>query len=143
MAKTLDDYKREQRDLERKIATRKSNNARISGEIKRLEAAYKKLGNIKSHNADNADKVRNDAKLNKVAGGVEWKGDSKNLFDDVMTYNVLPAAKDFYKSIDDIHDEIGRALDRKRGEYDTGIGILNGLNRSWNNVVGIIRNWVN
>ena len=143
MAKTLDDYKSEKRNLEGQISSRRAQNERIAGEISRLETAYNKLGDIKRNNADNADKVRDNAKLNKVASNVEWRGKYKDQFDNAMKDRVTPAAKDFFDSIDEMHDEIGRALSSKRGEYDTGSIILNGLNRAWNNVVGIIRNWVN
>ena len=143
MAKTLDDYKAEKRSLEIQIANRKKQNERISGEISRLETAYNKMGKIKRDNAYNADKVRDNTKLNKVAGDVEWRGNYKDQFDKTMKDRATPAAKEFFDSIDDMHDEIGKALDRKRGEYDTGFSILNGLNRSWNNVTGIIRNWFN
>lgn len=143
MAKTLDDYRSEKRRLEIQIANRRRQNERISGEIARLESAYKKMGKIKRDNADNADKVRDNSKLNKVAGNVEWRGKYKDQFDNAMKDRVTPSAKDFFNSIDDMQDEIGRALDRKRGEYNTGSSILNGLNRAWNNVSGIIRNWFN
>lgn len=143
MAKTLDDYRSEKRRLEIQISNQRSKNARISGEIARLESAYKKMGKIKRDNADNADKVRDNSKLNKVAGNVEWRGKYKDQFDNAMKDRVAPSAKDFFNSIDEMQDEIGRALDRKRGEYNTGSSILNGLNRAWNNVSGIIRNWFN
>ena len=143
MAKSLDDYKSEKRSLEIQISNRRSQNARISGEISRLQAAYDKMGKIKRDNLDNADKVKDNTKLNKVAGNVQWRGKYKDQFDNAMKDRATPAAKDFFDSIDAMQDEIGRALDRKRGEYNTGSSILNGLNRAWNNVAGIIRNWVN
>lgn len=143
MAKTLDDYRWEKSSLEEKIRARKSKNAIISSEISRLETAYNKLGNIKHHNLYNADKVRDDTKLKKVAKDVAWRGKYKDQFDNAMKDRATPAAKDFFESIDEMHDEIGRALDAKRGEYKTGSIVLDGLNKAWNNVAGIIRNWVN
>lgn len=143
MAKSLDDYKSEKRSLEIQISNRRTQNARISEEISRLQVAYDKMGKIKRDNAENADKVRDNTKLNKVAGNVQWRGKYKDQFDNAMKDRATSAAKDFFDSIDAMQDEIGRALDRKRGEYDTGSSILNGLNRAWNNVAGIIRNWVN
>ncbi len=143
MAKSLDDYKCEKRNLENQIYSQRKKNEKISGEIQRLEDAYKKLGKIKRDNAQNADKVRDNVKLKNVANDVAWRGQYKNQFDDVMNDYVKKAGKDFFNSIDEIQDEIGRALDQKRGEYDTGSRVLNGLNRAWNNVAGIIRNWVN
>lgn len=143
MAKTLSDYKTEQTRLESQIASQRAKNNRIAGEINRLETAYNKLGNIKRNNASNAEQVRDNTKLNKVAGNVEWRGKYKDQFDNAIKDRATPAAKDFFDSIDEMQDEIGRALDRKRGEYNTGSSILNGLNRAWNNVAGIIRNWVN
>ena len=143
MAKSLEDYKSEKRSLERQIADRRRQNARISGEIQRLEAAYDKMGRIKLSNYDNADKVRDLTRLDKVAGNVKWRGNYKDQFDNVIKDWAVPAAKDFFNSIDEMQDEIGRALDRKRGEYNTGSAILNGLNRAWNDVSGIVRNWFN
>ena len=143
MAKSLEDYRLEKRRLEIRISNQKSRNARISGEISRLQAAYDKLGRIKRTNADNAEKVREKTKLNKVAGNVQWRGKYKDQFDNAMKDRATPAAKEFFYSIDDMQDEIGRALDKKRGEYNTGSYILNGLNRAWNDVTGIIRNWFN
>lgn len=143
MAKTLDDYKWEKRNLESQISSRRAKNDRIAGEIRRLETAYNKLGDIKRNNYNNADKVRDNTKLNKVANDVQWRGKYKDQFDNAMKDRATPSGKDFFDSIDDMHDEIGRALSSKRGEWDTGSSILNGLNRAWNNVAGIIRNWVN
>lgn len=143
MAKSLDDYKSEKRSLENQIYYRRIKNNRIQGEISRLEAAYNKLGDIKKNNPDNAKKVKDNSKLKKVADNVEWRGKYKKQFDNAMNDRVSSAAKDFYDSIDEIQDEIGRALSDKKGEYDTGSQVLNGLNRAWNNVAGIIRNWVN
>lgn len=143
MAKTLDDYKLEKRNLEAQISSQKAKNKIIGEEIRRLETAYNKLGNIKRNNENNADKVRDNTTLGKVADNVEWRGKYKDQFDNAMKDRATPSAKEFFNSIDDIHDEIGRALSRKRGELETGSIILNSLNRTWNNVVGIIRNWVN
>lgn len=143
MAKTLDDYKLEKRNLEAQISSQKAKNKIIGEEIRRLETAYNKLGNIKRNNENNADKVRDNTTLGKVADNVEWRGKYKDQFDNAMKDRATPSAKEFFNSIDDIHDEIGRALSRKRGELETGSIILNRLNRTWNNVVGIIRNWVN
>ena len=143
MAKTLADYKAELKELERKITARREKNNKLAGEISRLETAYNKMGQIKRHNDNNADKVRDDTKLKKVAKDVEWKGKLKDQFDAVMDDSAPPAASDFFNSIDEMHDEIGRALSNKRSEYDTGSSILNGLNRSWNAVSSTIRNWIN
>ena len=143
MAKSLDDYKTEQKSLQRKISSRKEKNKKLSGEIERLKDAYEKLGKIKRKNTENADLVRDKTKLNKVAKNVAWRGEYKDRFDYSMKYCATPAAKDFFDSIDDMQDEIGKALDRKQAEYDYGIGILNGLNKAWEAVTGTIRNWVN
>lgn len=143
MAKTLDDYKLEKRSLEIKITDRIAKNKKILEEIARLEVAYNKMGRIKRDNPDNADKVKTKTKISNVAGNVEWKGEYRDLFDDTMKCMTTPAAKKFFNSIDAMQDEIGKALDKKRGEYNTGSSILNGLNKAWNNVMGIIRNWVN
>ncbi len=143
MAKTLNDYKKEKQNLENQISSRKAKNKQISGEINRLQTAYNKLADIKRNNYNNAEKVKNNTKLVKVADKVEWRGQYKDRFDNAMKDIATPAAKAFYDSIDAIHDEIGKALSNKRGEYNTGSSILNSLNKSWNNVTGIIRNWVN
>lgn len=143
MAKTLDDYKLEKRNLEAQISSQKAKNKKIGEEIRRLETAYNKLGDIKRNNENNADKVRANTTLDKVANNVEWRGKYKDQFDNAMKDRATPSAKEFFNSIDDIHDEIGRALSRKRGDLETGSSFLNSLNRTWNNVVGIIRNWVN
>lgn len=143
MAKSLDDYKAEQKQLESKISKQKSQNAKIKKEISRLEEAYNKMGKIKRDNPENADKVRANIKLNKVAGNVEWRGKYKDQFDNAIKDRATPAAKDFFNSIDAMQDEIGRELDKKRSEYDTGSSLLNYLNKAWNTVSGIIRNWIN
>lgn len=143
MSKSLDEYKAEQKSLQRKISSRKEKNKKLSGEIERLKDAYEKLGKIKRKNTENADLVRDKTKLNKVAKNVAWRGEYKDRFDYSMKYCATPAAKDFFDSIDDMQDEIGKALDRKQAEYDYGIGILNGLNKAWEAVTGTIRNWVN
>lgn len=143
MAYTLEYYKSRQRAVSAQIAARKSSNARIEQDIRALETAYNQLGKIKRSNASNAQEVKDNAKLSKVAGNVQWRGNSKKKFDSVMNDRVSNSARDFYNSIDAMQDEVGRALDRKRGEYDSGSSILNGLNKTFNNIAGIIRNWVN
>ena len=143
MAKSLDDYKAEESSLVRQISSRKKKNKKIKEEIDRLKDAYEKLGRIKRKNAENADLVRDKTKLNKVAKKVAWRGEYKDRFDYSMKYCATPAAKDFFESIDDMQDEIGKALDKKQAEYDSGIGILNGLNKAWQAVSGTIRNWGN
>ncbi len=143
MEKTLDDYKREKRSLENQIAYRKKKNQNISAQIERLEKAYEKVGKIKRDNYNNADKVRDNSKLKNVACNVQWRGKYKNQFDMSVEDFVYPASKDFFDSIDAIHDEIGKALANKRSEYDTGSAILNGLNKAWNSVSSTIRNWFN
>lgn len=143
MAKSVDDYKAEQRRLENKIYNQKRHNEKIAREIARLEDAYNKLGKIKRDNTYNADLVRDKTNLKQVAGNVKWKGNHKNQFDYEMKWVTTSAAKDFFNSIDEMQDEIGRALAKKRGEHDYGVGILNGLNRAWNSVVMTIRNWTN
>ena len=143
MAKNLDDYKAERKSLEYKISTQKSKNKSILKDVEVLEKAYDDLGKIKSENPSNADLVRDKTQLKKVAGDVAWRGWYKDMFDYDMKNSATPAAKDFYKSIDKIHDEIGKALDKKRKEYSTGIGIVDGLNRLLININGTIRNWTN
>lgn len=143
MGHTLEYYKSQKLRTEIQIRDRQNSNARIQQEIKQLENAYNKLGRIKRSNQQNAQSVKDNAKLAKVAGNVQWRGNSKKQFDDVMKNQVTSASREFFNSIDAMHDEVGRALDRKRGEYDTGSLILNGLNRTLNNLTGIIRNWVN
>lgn len=95
MAKTLDDYKWEKRNLESQISSRRAKNDRIAGEIRRLETAYNKLGDIKRNNYNNADKVRDNTKLNKVANDVQWRGKYKDQFDNAMKDRATPSAKDF------------------------------------------------
>lgn len=143
MAHTLNYYKSRQRYISAQISSRKAKNAKIQRDIRELESAYEQLGKIKRSNLQNAQTVRDQAKLSKVAGDVEWRGNYKKQFDSIMNDRVSRAARDFYNSIDAMQDEVGRALDRKRGEYDSGSLILNGLNKTLNNITGIIRNWVN
>lgn len=143
MAYTLEYYKSRRRYVSAQIAARKFSNARIEQDIRALENAYNQLGKIKRSNAQNAQSVKDNAKLSKIAGDVQWRGHSKKEFDSVIKDQVSGSARDFYSSIDAMQDEVGRALDRKRGEYDSGSLILNGLNKTLNNITGIIRNWVN
>lgn len=140
MEKTLEDYELERGNLEVQIASRKSKNALIAVQVDQLQTAYNKMKKIKD---GNASVVKSDAKLDKVAGKVEWRGYSKNQFDSKMKDMVSPAAREFHRSIDGILDEIGTALAKKRGEYDTGFSLFNDLNKRFNEVVSTINNWFN
>lgn len=143
MAKQLSYYQQRRTALEKQIRSIKKKNQKISAEIDRLEEAYNKLGKIKRDNEHNADKVRDMTKLKKVAGDVKWRGKNKNDFDDIMDDKASPAAKDFFRSIDEMHDEVGKALYKKKGELQSGSTTLNVLNKTYQNVKGIIKNWTN
>ena len=143
MANTLDQYQRQRRQTENQIRERTSKNEALKREIDRLQKAYDQMGNIKKNNDVNASLVKSRAKGSYVAGNVAWRGQSKKEFDNIMKDQVEKEAKKFYKSIDDMQDEIGSALSRKKGEFNTGNSILNGLVKTWNYVNGVIRNWTN
>lgn len=143
MGWTLDDYKRQLRQKQWEADNRRRTNQRIKNEVDALQRAYNEIGKIKRDYNDNAARVKKDASLKYVAPSVAWRGSMKNSFDNAMKGRVERGAKNFYDSIDRVHDQIGTALARKKGEYDTGVGILNGLNRSVSWLQGVIRNWVN
>lgn len=146
MAETLEYYKSRKWQTGIQIESRRRENARIKGEIEILEDAYNKMKNIKDRNEQNAGNLKERAKLESVlnkAGNVKWYGKSKQEFDTIMKESVTPAARTFYLSIDDMLDEIGVALSNKKSEYNSGIGILNRLNSSWNYFDRVVRNWLN
>lgn len=143
MAVTLDSLQSQLSNLVNDIHYRRQKNNTLRAEINELQKAYDKIGNIKKNNQNNANRIKNEVKLSKIAGGVAWKGQAKKEFDNIINNEVKNAANEFYNSIDRIQDEIGRILRQKKGEYDTGVGALNWLNRSYNNVYWQIRNWVN
>jgi archaellum component FlaC len=143
MAYTLDYYKNLYNQLKCQIADRNRHNNNIQNEINRLQDAYNKLGNIKRYNANNADKVRVEARLNKVAPNVNWRGFYKKEFDAVINGRVEQGTSEFFTSIDRMHDEIGQALTRKKNELDTGFSSLNWIRNRLNDVDRTIRNWVN
>lgn len=143
MAYTLDYYKRLYNNLKRQIDERNTKNRNIQNEINRLQDAYNKLANIKRSNVNNADKVRIEAKLNKVAPNAQWRGFYKKEFDAVIKGRVEQGTSEFFTSIDRIHDEIGQALTRKKNELDTGFSSINWIRNRLNDVDRTIRNWVN
>lgn len=143
MEQNIDYYKYQRKQVQNRINDREARNAAIQRDIERLEAAYNKMSNIKRNNAQNALLVKSRSKLSYVAGNVKWRGKSKADFDNIMNRQVSNAAQAFYKSIDQMLDEIGTALYRKKSEYDTGCAALNTLIKSWNYFNGVIRNWTN
>lgn len=143
MAHKKEYYEKEKRKLEKQIREIKGKNNKVLSEVRELEKAYNKLGRIKRSNANNAALVKTNSSLSKVAGNVKWKGKAKEKFDKYMKSDVSSAANKFYQSIDRMHDEVGRALDRKRGELNTGVGGLDILNKKLNKVMGFIRNLTN
>ena len=140
---SLDYYKSRKRQTEREINSRRAQNQRIQNEIDELEAAYRKLGAIKRTNYNNADSVRDSSKASKITNNVQWRGKTKNQFDDFLNNQLKNAGKSFYDSIDKMQDEIGTAIANKKGQLSTGIGILDKLNKTWNWLGGVIRNWTN
>lgn len=143
MAYSLDDYKRFLRNKKNEIVNRREKNKKIKQEIDRLQKAYDDLMDIKRQSYPDAEYIKGQVKVNKLAPNVQWRGKAKNDFDKIVNNSAKDAAKSFFNSIDDMLDDVGTALYRKRGEYDTGISILNGLNSSKQWLEGIIRNWVN
>lgn len=143
MAYSLSDYKRMLRNKKAEITNRKNKNQKLSKEIERLEEAYDKLKKIKKDYSPSASSVRSQVKIDKLAPDVAWRGKSKNKFDSYIKDDAKDAAKSFYKSIDTMLDQVSTKLSEKRGSYDTGIGILNSLNKSRTWLEGVIRNWVN
>ena len=143
MAYSLEYYKRKLQIQNSEIRNRKRKNQIIKQQVDELQRAYDKMKTIKSYAMPNANQIKKDVKLDSIAPGVAWRGHYKKSFDNVVKNDVKRASNDFYKSIDTMLDQIGTALSRKKGEYDTGIGALNALNRSKNWLEGVIRNWTN
>ena len=143
MQYSLDYYKRRKRITQNQIIERKQINKNLQNQIDELQAAYDKLGRIKKSNTYNADWVRNNSKKSKSAPNVQWRGKSKDKFDDIIDDNVKSCAKKFYQSIDDMQDEIGREIAKKKGEKQSGIAVLDGLNKTLNWLGGVIKNWTN
>lgn len=143
MAVTIDSLNSQLSNIVNDIYNRRQRNNALQAEINELQKAYDKLGNIKKNNQNNANRIKNEAKLNKLAGGVAWKGQSKKDFDNVVNNEVKNAVNEFYNSIDRMQDEIGRIIGQKKGELDSGIGAINWLNRRYNDVYWQIRNWGN
>lgn len=143
MAYTLEYYKRKKIKVENEIRNIRSKNQNTMQEIERLKEAYDKLGKIKRYNEQSAQQVREKSTLSNIAGDVQWRGRSKKQFDGTVKSDIKREAKTFYNSIDDIQDEIGRALDQKRGELNSGSITLNSLNKLNYKIYGIIRNWIN
>ena len=143
MQYSLDYYKRRKRITQNQIIERKQINKNLQNQIDEFQAAYDKLGRIKKSNTYNADWVRNNSKKSKIAPNVQWRGKSKDKFDDIIDDNVKSCAKKFYQSIDDMQDEIGREIAKKKGEKQSGIAVLDGLNKTLNWLGGVIKNWTN
>ena len=143
MAYTLEYYKRKKIKVENEIRNIRSKNQNTMQEIERLKEAYDKLGKIKRYNEQNAQQVLEKAKYSNLISDAQWRGRSKKEFKSETKNGVSKSARKFYNSIDDVQDEIGRALDQKRGELNSGSITLNSLNKLNNKIYGIIRNWTN
>ncbi len=143
MAYDLDYYKRQLRYKRQEIEKQRRKNGQIKEQISKLEWAYQRLANIKKNDNPNAEWVKSDSKLKYIAPNVQWRGNAKNKFDEKVKGDVKKTAKDFYKSIDQMQDEVGRALAKKRGELDSGSWLVNSLNRSIQWLDSTIRNWTN
>lgn len=143
MAYDLDYYKCQLHYKRQKSENQRKKNKQIRDEINSLEWAYRRLGNIKRDGSFSAAGVKNDSKLKYIAPNVQWRGNAKNKFDKKIKGDVKKAANDFYKSIDQMQDEVGRALAKKRGELDSGSWLVNSLNKSIQWLESTIRNWTN
>ena len=143
MAYSLQYYKNWLNNKRWEIESRRKKNEQLSKDIARLQRAYDKLKKIKNDSNVDAERVKGQVKLDKIAPDAKWRGKSKNNFDNVIKDDAKVAAKDFYKSIDKMLDQVGSELSRKKGSYDTGIGALNGMIKTKNWLEGVIRNWTN
>ncbi len=143
MAYTLDYYKRQLRAKNTEIANRKAKNKKIKQEVDRLQRAYDKLMAVKRRNTPDAEFIKQQVKVDKLAPNVKWRGKYKNDFDNLVKNDAKDAAKEFFDSIDKMLDQVSKELYKKKGSYDTGIAALNALNRGKNWLEGVIRNWVN
>lgn len=140
---TLDLLKSKLSNLDDAISYRRQKNYALQVEICELQKAYDKLGNIKKNNSNNANRIRKEVKRDQIAKDVAWKGESKKEFDDILNDDVKKAANEFYDSIDRMQDEVGKVIGKKKGEYDTGLGVLNSLNTVFNDISWQIRTWGN
>lgn len=143
MAYTLDYYKRRLQEKNSEISARKRKNQKIKVEVDRLQCAYNKLLAIKRRNSPDAEFIKQQVKVDKLAPSVAWRGNSKKTFDNIINNDAKDVAKDFYNSIDRMLDQVGTELHRKKGSYDSGISALNALNKGKNWLESVIRNWVN
>ncbi len=143
MGYTLDYYKNYLRNTLSKIEDRKKRNQKLKDEIAQLRKAYNRMHAIKCQNNPCADSVRDDSQLKKIAPDVKWRGKYKKDFDEILKDSVKKQAKDFDKSIDQMQDEIMRAIKKKEGEYDTGSFTLNTLNKTRTWLEGVVKNWTN
>ncbi len=140
MAYSLDYYKKQEKKVMAQIQREKKSNKKLDDEIDELQRAYDKLGKIKRNHAQS---VKDMAKLDKIAGDAKWRGHEKNKFDDTVNDHVKKDAKRFYESIDAIQDEIGKAIDKKKGQKYNKLGVISNLNKTLINIRGSIRNLFN
>lgn len=140
MANSLNYYKNQKISIQNKINQTRRKNQNISKEIERLRTAYNSVYALKHHDADDFKKY---LKLSNCGSGLEWRADCKDKFDDYIKNEIKESADSFYKQIDKLLDAISTEIGRKQGEYDSGIGLINSLNKSLSWVTSVIRNWTN
>lgn len=143
MAYSLAYYQQSLRNKRRELENRKAKNKKLAGEIERLENAYNKLKKIKKDASPDAEYIKKQVKVDKLAPNVAWRGKAKNDFDWIIDKDAKSAANEFYDKIDEMLDAVNTALSQKKGSYDTGLGVVNSLNRSISWLSGVIRNWTN
>ena len=107
-----------------KINSEKSKQTRLNEEIDRLKRAYERVQNLKNNEAEN---LVSKTKPKNSTVGYDWRGKWKDDFDGIFEDKVSPYSKKLVKSnveLDEMADEILRAINKKEDEVDASEGIV-------------------
>lgn len=137
---SLNDLKRQKQNLITEINRIKTKNNAIQKDVDRLKTAYDKLKKLKDNDAN---ALKKDLKRSVCIGELQWKSNVCNEFNRWMDENIKRNANDFYDSIDDMLDQLNKAISKKKSQKTTGLKSIDRLNKSYNDVCTAISNFFN
>ena len=136
MGYSLSYYQNRKTKVKNQIIERKKKNEDLKKDIQKLQKSYDALKIVKK----NAQALERKLLLQNCAGNLQWRGKGKSDFDKKVDKDVKKRAKEFTKSIDNMMDAINKEKSRRQGQYDTGLSLLNSLNRTYRWLVSTIKN---
>lgn len=134
-------YKGNQQNVKNEIKNREYRISLWQGKISRLDAAKKKIGNIKDTIKDAKSSVKEKSVTQKL--NIDWKGKKYDCYVNMVTEDLKTKFQNYYDSVDAVEDTIIDQITALENKILGERTILSGLWKTFNNIEGEIRKLLN